>query len=93
MDYSSRRRWFLRLPFWAAKLQAMATALLPNSLRPVTLDQIRLLERDNVVSAKAVGDGRTLPGLGIANPHSVAAVVPDYLVRFKPKGQYAQYRG
>lgn len=93
MTYAERPRWFLRLPFWLAKLQALATALLPNSLRPVTLDQIRLLERDNVVSAKAIADGRTLAGLGFPNPHSVAAVVPDYLVRFKPKGQYALYRG
>ena len=93
MSYADRQRVFLRLPFWAAKLQALATAPLPNSLRPVTLDQIRLLERDNVVSKSATDEGRTLAGLGIANPHSVAAVVPGYLERFKAKGQYANYRG
>jgi NADH dehydrogenase len=93
MSYADRQRVFLRLPFWAAKLQALATAPLPNSLRPVTLDQIRLLERDNVVSKSATDEGRTLAGLGIANPHSVASVVPGYLERFKAKGQYANYRG
>ena len=81
------------LPFWAAKLQAIATSPLPNALRPVTLDQIRLLQRDNVVSKGAIDDGRTLAGLGILHPHSVASIVPSYLERFKPKGQYASYRG
>jgi len=93
MSYTDRQRFFLRLPFWAAKLQAILTWPLPNSLRPVTFDQVRLLQHDNVVSQKAIEDGRTLAGLGIAHPHSVASVVPDYLLRFKPKGQYARYRG
>jgi len=93
MRYADRNRFLLNLPFWAAKLQALATSPLPNALRPVTLDQIRLLERDNVVSKAAIDDGRTLAGLGIAHPHSIAAIVPDYLERFKPKGQYAHYRG
>jgi NADH dehydrogenase len=93
MAYAERNRFFLRLPFWAAKLQAIATSPLPNSLRPVTLDQIRLLQRDNVVSKKAIDDGRTLAGLGITHPHSIQAIVPGYLERFKRKGQYASYRG
>jgi uncharacterized protein YbjT (DUF2867 family) len=91
--YASRNRFYLPLPFWAAKLQAIATSPLPNALRPVTLDQIRLLQRDNVVSKNAIVDGRTLAGLGIAEPSSIAAIVPGYLERFKPKGQYAHYRG
>jgi uncharacterized protein YbjT (DUF2867 family) len=91
--YASRNRFYLPLPFWAAKLQAIATSPLPNALRPVTLDQIRLLQRDNVVSKNAIDDGRTLAGLGIAEPSSIAAIVPGYLERFKPKGQYAHYRG
>jgi NADH dehydrogenase len=93
MTYAERNRFFLRLPFWAAKLQAIATSPLPNSLRPVTLDQIRLLQRDNVVSKKAIDDGRTLAGLGITHPHSIESIVPGYLERFKRKGQYASYRG
>ncbi len=93
LQYAGRNRFYLPLPFWAAKLQAIATSPLPNALRPVTLDQIRLLQRDNVVSKSAMDDGRTLAGLGILEPHSVASVVPGYLERFKPKGQYAHYRG
>jgi uncharacterized protein YbjT (DUF2867 family) len=93
LSYAGRKRFYLPLPFWAAKLQAIATSPLPNALRPVTLDQIRLLQRDNVVSQKASSDTRTLAGLGITNPHSVASIVPAYLERFKAKGQYASYRG
>ncbi len=93
MSYADRKRFYLPLPFWAAKLQAIATSPLPNALRPVTLDQIRLLQSDNVVSPKASTDGRTLAGLGIADPQSVASIVPGYLERFKAKGQYASYRG
>lgn len=91
--YADRKRFYLSMPFWLAKLQALLTWPLPNSLRPVTVDQLRLLERNNVVSTEAITEGRTLEGLGIARPHSTDAVVPGYLERFKPRGQYAHYRG
>jgi NADH dehydrogenase len=93
LRYTDRKRGYLSMPFWLAKLQALATWPLPNSLRPVTVDQVRLLKRDNVVSAAANAEGRNLAGLGIANPQSISAVVPPYLERFKPKGQYSHYRG
>ncbi len=64
-EYADRQRGYLPMPFWLAKLQAILTSPLPNSLRPVTYDQVRLLERDNVVSEAARKDGRTLAGLGI----------------------------
>lgn len=93
LQYCDRRRGYLPLPFWAAKLQAIMTWPLPNALRPVTLDQVRLLERDNVVSAVALKHNLTLAGLGIDRPLTIDAVVPEYLERFKSKGQYAHYRG
>ena len=80
------------MPFWLAKLQAILTWPLPNSLRPVTYDQVRLLQHDNVVSAAAKSEGRTLADLGITAPHGVAAIVPTYLERFRPRGQFAHYR-
>jgi NADH dehydrogenase len=93
LAYTNRRRYLLPIPFAAAKLQAFATKLLPSGLRPLTVDQVRLLEVDNVVSAEALKDGRTLGGLGIAMPKAIETVVPDYLERFKPVGQFAHYRG
>lgn len=92
-DWSGRKRWYMPIPFWLAKLQAIATSILPNSIRPVTLDQIKLLQRDNVVSETATKGGRTLAGLGITAPRTITSIVPGYLERFKPRGQYEHYRG
>lgn len=91
-EWSGRSRRYLPMPFWLAKLQALLTWPLPNSLRPVTYDQVRLLQKDNVVSAAAKDEARTLAGLGIAAPHGVAAIVPTYLERFRARGQFAHYR-
>ncbi len=91
--WTSRSRGYMRLPFFVAKLQALLTAPLPNSLRPVTLDQVRMLEVDNVVSAAAQSEGRTLAALGVARPHATGAIVPAYLERFRHRGQFASYRG
>jgi NADH dehydrogenase len=93
MAWSGRRRLYLRLPFWAAKLGALLTVPLPNSLRPLTVDQVRSLQTDNVVGKIAEAEGRTLAGLGIEHPQTMEAVVPGYLQRFQPHGQFAHYRG
>ncbi len=91
-EWAGRSRGYLPLPFWLAKLQAILTWPLPNALRPVTLDQVRMLQRDNVVSAEAKSEGRTLAALGVATPHGVAAIVPTYLERFRARGQFSNYR-
>jgi NADH dehydrogenase len=92
LQWSGRRRFYLRIPFWLAKLGALLTVPLPNALRPLTVDQIRLLQWDNVVSEAAEAEGHGLVGLGIEHPHIMAAVVPSYLERFQPHGQFAHYR-
>ena len=66
LAYTMRRRLLVTLPFPLAKLQGAMLQLLPNP--PLTLDQVRLLENDNVVSEAAKRDRRTLEGLGIASP-------------------------
>jgi NADH dehydrogenase len=91
--YAGRNRGYLSMPFWLAKLQALMTWPLPNSVRPLTVDQVRLLEHNNVVSKDAEKDGRTLAAFGIDQPQAIGAIVPLYLERFKSKGQYAHYRG
>ena len=91
--WTGRQRPYLRMPFWLAKVAAFATLPLPNALRPLTVDQVRMLQRDNVVSEKAKSEHRTLGDLGIAVPQAISAVVPAYLERFRAKGQYAHYRG
>jgi len=90
-DWSARRKWYLRIPFWLAQIGAFLTAPLPHGLRPLTVDQVRMLMRANVVDEAAVKEGRTLQGLGVATPHAMAGVVPEYLERFRPHGQFASY--
>jgi uncharacterized protein YbjT (DUF2867 family) len=91
--WTGRDRPYLSVPFWLASLGAMLTAPLPAGLRPLTVDQVRMLRRDNVVSEAAAQEGRTLQGLGIETPHAIESIVPGYLEQFKPKGQYSHYRG
>lgn len=91
--WTDRRRGYLWLPFWLAKLQAALTWPLPTALRPITVDQVRLLQRNNVVSDAAQAEGRTLAALGVTQPQFMEAVVPAYLERFKPKGQFEHYKG
>ena len=81
-----RRRLLLPIPFELMKLQAMVLQFLPNP--PLTPDQVELLKSDNVVSAAAHDQGRTLEALGIV-PNSAAAIVPDYLWRFRKAGQFS----
>ncbi len=92
LEYSGRHRAYMPLPFWLAKLQALATWPLPNALRPITVDQVRSLKYDNTVSDAAEREGRTLKGLGVTAPAAISSVVPGYLERFKARGQYAHYR-
>ena len=60
LAYTMRKRPLVSEPFWLAKLQGAMLQLLPNP--PLTLDQVRMLEVDNVVSDAANGDGRSLAG-------------------------------
>ena len=92
MAYSGHRRPLIWIPAWKAKLLAALSKPLPAALRPMTVDQVRMLASDNVVSDPANAEGRNLAGLGISQPQTVEAVVPGYLERFNPRGQYAHYR-
>ena len=89
LEYTMRRRLLVPVPFWFAKLQAAFLQLLPKPM--LTIDQVRLLQTDNVVTEGAKRSRRTLEGLGI-EPVAIASVVPDYLVQFRPRGQFSKYR-
>jgi len=87
--YTERERPYFPIPFWLAKVQGWFLQILPNA--PLTLDQVRLLQSDNVVSAEAANEARTLEALGI-EPHAVETIVPGYLVRFRPKGEFSTHQ-
>lgn len=91
--WAGRNKPYLPLPFWLAKLAAFGTVMLPNHLRPLTVDQVRMLQSDNIVSPAAIAEGRTLASLGVSETHTMGSIVPGYLERYQPKGQYAHYRG
>jgi len=83
-----RRRLVLDIPLWLGRIMggafdALQSVTLGLVKGPVTLDQARSLARDNVVSDQAM----TFADLGIA-PTSMDAVLPEYLWRFRPTGQY-----
>lgn len=89
LDYilmvTNRRRFYVPLPFALAEFQARLVEWLPKPI--LTQDQVRLLQVDNVVSAAAEAELRTLAGLGIT-PTNVQSVVPGYLYRFRKHGQF-----
>jgi NADH dehydrogenase len=87
-----RPRTFLSIPFFLTEFGAALTGWLPFA--PITLDQARLLRKDNVVKAgpDAASVG-TLADLGVTQPASIEAVVPSYLYAYRVTGQYAEPRG
>ncbi len=89
LAYTMRKRLLLSEPFLIAKLQGAFLQWLPSPL--LTVDQVRMLERDNVVSEEAKRAGRTLEGLGI-EPVAIESVVPEYLEQYRPRGQFSVYR-
>jgi NADH dehydrogenase len=85
-----RRRAVVNLPFFLARImgfgfdmvQAVTLGLVENKV--LTRDQVKNLRHDNVVSAGAKGFAE----LGIT-PTAMEAVLPEYLWRYRPSGQYA----
>jgi NADH dehydrogenase len=82
---TGRRRLLVPVPFPVMKLQAVFAQFLPKP--PITPDQVEMLKRDNVVSDAARRENRTLEALGII-PETIAAIVPNYLWRFRKAGQF-----
>lgn len=83
-----RRRLIMNIPFGIASLmagvmelvQTVSLGLIPPQ---ITRDQVRSLREDNVASEGARG----FADLGI-KPVAMEAIMPDYLWRFRPAGQY-----
>jgi NADH dehydrogenase len=76
------------IPFGIATIMAgvmefVQTATLKLVPPQITRDQVRSLRTDNVVSDGAKGFAK----LGI-EPVAMEAILPDYLWRFRPAGQY-----
>ncbi len=83
----NRRRRLVTVPWGIAELQGAVLGMLPTPL--LTRDQVTLLRADNVVSDAAIAERRTITGLGI-RPQAVGAILPSYLWRFRPTGQFTR---
>lgn len=94
LDVIDRRRFKLPLPFLLAKplgyiFGALWRYVPPFSWGflgepPLTGDQVEMLKTDNVVSDAAL----TLADLEVTELESVEAIVPGYLWRFRPYGEF-----
>ena len=89
LEVIRRRCLVFNIPFFVAGIMGSVSDMvqsLTGGLVPaqITADQVRSLRSDNVVS----GETMTFEDLDIA-PTALAAVLPDYLWRFRPSGQYA----
>ncbi|VTZ28434.1 Complex I NDUFA9 subunit family protein [Methylocella tundrae] len=98
LKITERKRFLAPISFAQAKtiggltetLTKLSLGLFPEMFA-ITSDQVELLKTDNVVSAAAIADKRTLQGLGIT-PESFEAFVPTYLGRYRATGQFADRR-
>jgi len=83
-----RRRLIVNIPFGMARIMASVLGVvqflsLGIVKAPITKDQVANLAKDNVVGPEA----KTIADLGVA-PTAMEAILPDYLWRFRPSGQY-----
>jgi uncharacterized protein YbjT (DUF2867 family) len=74
LDQIGRRRPLLPVPY--AAWNALAAVLAPLPQRPISRDQVKLMEKDNVVSPAAL----TFADLGIT-PSAIETIAPTYLRR------------
>ena len=87
LETIDRKRLLVPVPWWLAEIQGSILGLLPNPL--LTKDQVILLRSHNIVSQNAENEERTFAGLGMT-PTAVGAVLPSYLWRYRPAGQFTR---
>ena len=89
LEVIHRRRLIINMPNFVARImafgfdtmQTLTLGLAKNTM--LTQDQLTSLAQDNVVAEDAKG----FADLGIT-PTSMEAILPDYLWRFRPSGQF-----
>ncbi len=80
-----RRRVVVSTPWWVGRVAAAVLGRLPGRL--ITKDQLLQLTVNNVVSDAARAENRTFAAFGI-QPDSIEAILPTYLWRYRPRGQF-----
>ena len=88
LQVTGRKRALVALPIGLANVLGSVGDMIGSLgliAPPITSDQVKLLEVDNVVAPGARG----LADLGVT-PTAVEAIIPTYLYRFRKGGQYAE---
>lgn len=96
LEVIDRRRFKVSLPFFLAKPLGYITGAVWRHVPPfswgflgdppITGDQVEMLKTDNVVAEGAL----TLADLGVTRVESIEAIIPSYLWRFRPYGEFHQ---
>ena len=60
---------------------------------PITSDQVDMLRSDNIVGETGDASIGTISDLGVTELESIEAIVPTYLWRFRPQGQFHEAKG
>jgi NADH dehydrogenase len=82
ISLTGRKSRLVSLPFPVAKLQGAVLQMLPGQI--LTLDQVRSLQSDNILSGGKPG----LRDLGV-DPTPLEAILPTYMKRFRSGGRFA----
>ncbi|TAH37775.1 MAG: complex I NDUFA9 subunit family protein [Alphaproteobacteria bacterium] len=77
---TGQKACLISVPFWWAKVKAAFLQLMPRPL--LTIDQVRMLEKDNLVGGSVL----KLKDLGIT-PTALEVILPSYLDRYKTGGR------
>ena len=92
MKTIDRKRGYLPLPFFFAKAlggsMAFGARIVPIMAPPLTGDQVEMLKRDNVVGVSGEKGLGTIGDLAVTPLGTIESIVPTYLWRFRPYGQF-----
>ncbi|HOO81935.1 MAG TPA: complex I NDUFA9 subunit family protein [Alphaproteobacteria bacterium] len=84
--YTGRKRSYISLPFWLAKVQAVFMGLMPKPL--LTCDQVESLKTDYLIKPSAQG----LSDLGVKIT-GMDTILPTYLESYRSGGRFAALHG
>ncbi|MEP3225397.1 MAG: complex I NDUFA9 subunit family protein [Parasphingorhabdus sp.] len=80
-ELTKRERGFVPVPDFAAKILATCTGFLPGA--PITLDQFKMLQKDNIVTEGQAG----LDRFGI-KPTPLASVARGWMDKYRVQGRF-----
>ncbi len=83
-----RKRGYAPLPFFLAGMVGSTLQLWPFGAPMLTADQVKTLKMDNIVGASGEKGVGTIADLAVAPLETIESIVPTYLWRFRPYGQF-----